>query len=187
MEDLRKLLVISKEANENEVKEIFKLLSEKLLKDYSIVKGKERYRFLEIEFYFYNKYHKDVSVYRRTIQAGKWYIHLSGVDISFESCYVSKEFSENYYGGILIRSIQNMQYDSIVNGPLCCLIELFQNIDINGNSENTPRIEKYKQENIDIKTLCRYGIKSNLKYCYYNASPDLKWKSNYKANPLKRI
>ena len=67
----------------------------------SYVKAADRkYRILEIEFYFKNNNHNDSVTIERTEDAGMWWLHDYGVDLSFKS-----DESKKYYGGILIRSI----------------------------------------------------------------------------------
>lgn len=179
MEGLKKVLSIPKDATKECIQQQFELLAKKLLCEYVIIKGEKEYRIIELEFYFYNENHPDKTVYKRIIESGKWYSHLSGVDISFES-------TEGYYGGVLIRSLISSK-NEITNGPLSSFIELFRNIDIEGKGENVPYIIK-KDTNCDveIKSTKRYNIKDDLRYCYYDASASIKWKSNYNGNPHKR-
>lgn len=179
MEELKMALSIPKDATEEYIQEQFKLLAKKLLSEYVIIKGEKTYRIIELEFYFYNKNHPDKAVYKRIIESGRWYSHLSGIDISFES-------REEYYGGVLIRSLVSSK-NEITNGPLSSFIELFRDIDIEGKGENVPYIiRKDTNYEVNIKSTKRYNIQDNLKYCYYDASASIKWKSNYNGNPHKR-
>lgn len=182
MEKLKELLVIDSDATEKEVQNRFQQLAEKLFNEYEIEKGERHYDFLEIEFYFFNKFHNDIATYKRIMKAGKWHTHLSGVDISFES-------DEEHYGGILIRSIIDDKGE-MTNGPLCTLNKLFDNIDIEGNIGNLPVIRKKSQFNdITPEATYRFHIKDGgyekCKYRYFNNS--VKCKSGYPANPQNQI
>lgn len=182
MNRLKELLVIPNEATKEVIQKRFELLAKMLLGEYEIIKGNIHYNILEIEFYFYNHHHRDTSTYKRTIDAGKWFPHLSGVDISFQSDM------ENCYGGILIRSLVDTNNERFINGPLLSMIELFNNIDIEEENINIPVIRKRRFfDNTIIESTKRYNINDNLEYCYYNASKTIQWKSSYRANPLKRM
>lgn len=87
MEELVKLL---KSVNDSSVKdnalEVFKNVATELMSKYAIKKGNDYYQMVEIEFYWYSPNHPDLSVYPRKSNAGNWYLHPSGVDITLESC-----------------------------------------------------------------------------------------------------
>ena len=179
---IKQLLTISPTLTKDYIVSNNQRLAELFFNHYEIVKGNKYYNFLEIEFYFYSNNHQDITTYKRNMPAGQWHTHLSGVDITFES-------NNEYYGGILIRSIIDNEGNTI-NGPLCTLFELFDNIDIDGDNINIPRIrKKEKSEAIHIEATTRFNIKSgeykNCNYRYYNASKDIKWKSSYAANPTR--
>ena len=118
---IKHLLNIEYNTSEETVKQRFELIAKQLFNQYEIIKGEKTYDFLEIEFYFYSNNHPDTTTYKRNMPAGQWHTHLSGVDITFES-------NDDYYGGVLIRSIIDHE-NKVINGPLCTLIELFDNID----------------------------------------------------------
>jgi hypothetical protein len=148
---------------------IFEIIAKKLFKEYHIKKGKDRYDFLEIEFYYYSKEHPDACTYERNSEAGDFYFHLSGIDIAFKS-----DSKKGCYGGILIRSLlkNSNSENSVVAGPLRCQQDLFNNtMNINGK---TLSISLEQDENIsenEPENTYRYGIKSDInngrKYCYY--------------------
>ncbi|WP_370861236.1 hypothetical protein [Parabacteroides faecis] len=177
---ITQLLKIPPALSEETVKCKFTQLADLLFNEYEIIKGEKTYDFLEIEFYFYSNNHPDITTYKRNMQAGRWHTHLSGIDISFES-------NTEYFGGILIRSIIDNN-KKVINGPLCTLFELFDNIDIKGSNENIPQLQKKdNHNNIQIETTTRFNINSgkykDWEYRFYNASQDIKWKSSYSANP----
>ena len=112
-----------------EIDKIFDAIAKKLFNEYHIKKGDSTYDFLEIEFYYFDKDHPDYITYPRTIGKGKWFFHNSGMDISFESSCV-KDFNKkskaenNFFGGILIRSLVKNGTD-VITGPQKCTWELF--------------------------------------------------------------
>lgn len=179
---LKQLLNIEYNAPEESIKQRFFLLANLLFNQYEIIKGEKTYGFLEIEFYYYSHNHPDTTTYKRNMPSGQWHTHLSGIDITFES-------NNEYYGGILIRSIIDNE-GNVINGPLCTLFELFDNIDIDGSNINIPRIrKKERSETIHIEATTRFNINSgeykDCYYRYYNASKEIKWKSSYTANPMR--
>ncbi len=134
---LNELLNVRKILEEDgfSIDRIFECIAMKLFREYHIQKGKDRYDFLEIEFYYYAQGHEDIITYPRRVEKGKWYFHASGVDISFESVCadINKSCKErtpgnDYFGGILIRSL--LKDNEIINGPQRCLWRLFDFMDV---------------------------------------------------------
>ena len=179
--ELQKLLAIPDSISEESIQSTFASIAKSLFNEYEIVKGNDFYDFLEIEFYFFSENHPDISVYKHSLDSGIWHTNLSGVDITLKS-------SEKCYGGILVRSIID-QKGNVINGPLCTLFALFDNINTNGECFNIPKIVKKnnKETNVNIKATTRFNINkgkySNKEYRFYNASNDIKWKSGYTAKP----
>ena len=71
------------------------------------------------------------------------------------------------------------------------IMEVFDNIDIEGGCMNIPLIRKKTNSyTIHIESTTRFGINSGIykgsKYRYYNTSKDIKWKSSYTANPTRK-
>jgi len=167
--------------NEEEIQEKLKTFPTFLFENFQIEKVDEvgdvnkkkvvkRYDFVEIEFYIYNKDHKDCITYERDCQAGYWFFHFSGVDISFEGKLENKqknsksEDENNYGGGILIRSIRDNE-GHVFCGPHNCEYELFDKFNAFGKAENAPRIvaverNKKDKNNFDIQS-CPRCIKAN--------------------------
>lgn len=135
MEELVNLLAkIKPETKEEELDNVFKDVATKLMSEFAIKKGDDYYQMVEIEFYWYSPKHRDLSVYPRKSEAGNWFLHPSGVDITLESC-VDKDtkncvdedistlrerwedakekqnvdYSGFSYGGILIRSLRKFK------------------------------------------------------------------------------
>ena len=72
--------------NEAELQRTFNSMAKFLLNKCVIIVGSKRYRMLEIEFYLFSKWHKDIIAYPRTnMTGGEWLFHKSGVDICFKS------------------------------------------------------------------------------------------------------
>lgn len=162
-------LLTALNAETTKVEEKFKEIAQELMNYYQIksVSGEE-FNIYEIEFYFFNENHKDPSVHCHNMGVGKWRVHYSGLDITFEGLKDS-----SYYGGILIRSIGNSK--KIIVGPLRVQTTL-----LSGGSISVAKgISLIKVENCnnirEMKTSSRCGV-MNLKnfdndkqYCYYNA------------------
>ena len=151
MEKLRNLMRIPAEAGKKEVEDRFKEIAE-VLKNKCVIKyGKEEYRILDFEFYFYNKKHQDISVHPRNSEALCWYINdFGGIDLNFESD-IKKEFVENngrwsfkyeltdksYFGGILIRQICRLSDKVVFDGPWK-VAELFRILDATTQTQKNP-------------------------------------------------
>lgn len=124
-ENLKQLLsCLDAESNVEKITETFEKIAEILLFKSHIQTGHGSYRILEIEFYFKNNKHNDNVTIERTEEAGMWWLHDYGVDLSFKSVK-----SEKYYGGILIRSLMplddNQVNKEVIFGPRKCCWELF--------------------------------------------------------------
>jgi len=105
--------------------EIFDNIADTLLNKSILCINRTNYRICEIEFYLLCDDHNDVYVHGDEHQTSicKWYFHrhnsgtykngtFKGLDLTFG---FSKR--NNYYGGILIRSIQNLKSKKITEGP----------------------------------------------------------------------
>jgi hypothetical protein len=158
------------------------------------VSGSEtRYYFInEIELYYYRAGHEDPYVHPHFYKGKQFRVHYSGVDITFGS-YWDKEseakehFKEQgysdhnrtlefwqvedfvtngtYYGGILIREIQEEKMQPI-NGPLRVLCELFymegESIEVKEDSVQL-HLEKCESRSGKISAHWRKGLNSNEK------------------------
>ena len=142
MADLKKLLEIS-DINKRNALSKFTEIAETLMRNYVIKKGQKEYAIIEIEFYLYSPSHRDYITYPREIEAGRWFFHQSGVDLSFKSFNVKdikkvenekQRFSEATFGGILIRGIYKLdnsikEEERYIFGPQNCVNELWDNFD----------------------------------------------------------
>ena len=156
------------------------------------------YRLLEIEFYFKNKNHEDDVTIKRKEKEGMWWLHDYGVDLSFKSDDTNRYDDENYYGGILIRSMVSLNNDcqsdnALSFGPKNCCWELFYSDALNHSA--APRIIMNEDETIfpgKMATTGRYITGKTKKiegdYRFYVDLDDLSFKveSKYKkTSPWK--
>ena len=95
----------------NGLEEKFYEIAEILLTKTKIVKGTREYYITDIEFYLYCDRHEDIITYPRNCEAGDWFFHDSGVDISFGSNLSFEDDkailkNNSFFGGILLRGIK---------------------------------------------------------------------------------
>ncbi len=114
----------------------FEELAKALMNNFQIKKGDKLYWMTDIEFYIYTDSHRDIITYPRNCEAGRWFFHASGVDISFKSKVELKEHPKHQmmpfltkdavFGGILIRGIvRDLTGAAPVDGPMKVCDELF--------------------------------------------------------------
>lgn len=124
----------------------FDSIADALMNNYRIEKGSKKYEIVEIEFYLYSKWCKDYITYPRNTEAGRWFFHSSGVDLTFKSEKVTKveengkityEISnDSCLGGILIRGIYDIDKDKYIFGPQKCVDELWDELDAFGENNS---------------------------------------------------
>lgn len=118
--------------NDGKYNEYFSEIADLLMNHCLIRKGNNEYEIVEIEFYLFTPEHQDVITYPRVIDAGMWYFHQSGVDLTFNS-------DSTRFGGILIKGIRKIGKDcKIITGPVNCVNELWDKF----NAVN-PKIGEY--------------------------------------------
>jgi hypothetical protein len=164
--NLYSLLDLREKIN-SDIPQKFSIIAEEMFNNYEIVKSGQRYRFLEIEFYYHSAQHNDSSTYERTCNQG-WFFHQSGVDISFNSDDKGKE-----YGGILIRSIENLDTKEIISGPIRVVNTLFDYIKFNSDgsidASSIPNIVPTKDRfNVTYYRAKRFHIPSEGEYRYFD-------------------
>lgn len=140
IERLQQLMTLDANMNTIDVESRFEQISKMLFEDFAIQKGETVYLFKEIEFYFYNKNHRDIITYPRESKPLCWYINdFGGIDLNFGSkIRYEKRLNSNgkkvekcvlddsaYFGGILIRQLISEDGCEILSGPLACT-ELFR-------------------------------------------------------------
>lgn len=195
MEDLKELLSkLDAESSEKEIATTFEKIANILLFRSHIKTPNGNYRILEIEFYFKNNKHKDNVTIERTEEAGMWWLHDYGVDLTFKS-----DENKKFYGGILIRSIISLDKndeDKEIYGPRKCCWHLFYFSALEQNM--VPQIVMNDSEciyNGTLETTKRYitrkpkpedGIYRDSLYRFYVNGLDLHVEKNYKkASPWK--
>lgn len=152
IDKLRQLMSLDTGMNTAEIELRFEQIAKMLFSCFAIQKGNIRYLFKEIEFYFYNKNHRDIITHPRVSKPLCWYVNdFGGIDLNFESKikfenrlnskgknvkkYVLDESA--YFGGILIRQLKEVESGEILNGPLACA-ELFRCYDATGVDHDFP-------------------------------------------------
>ncbi len=143
----------------NETEEEFKTIARMLFDNFAIQTHNALYRFVEVEFYWNSPNHIDNSTYQRKHvdpKAGDWFFHYSGVDIAL------KNEQTGGYGGILIRSIYDINKKTIVKGPMVCAMKLFSETNAFTESIKT-KIVSYTFEKSDISERPRVGLGQNAK------------------------
>ena len=136
----RQLMTLDANMNTSDIEERFEQIAKVLFECFAIQKGETMYLFKEIEFYFYNKNHRDIITHPRESKPLCWYINdFGGIDLNFGSkIRYEKRLNSNgkkvekcvlddsaYFGGILIRQLISEDGCEILSGPLACA-ELFR-------------------------------------------------------------
>ena len=136
----RQLMTFDANINATGIEERFEQIAKMLFERFAIQKGEKKYLFKEIEFYFYNKNHRDIITHPRESKPLCWYINdFGGIDLNFGSkIRYEKRLNSNgkkvekcvlddsaYFGGILIRQLISEDGSEILSGPLACA-ELFR-------------------------------------------------------------
>lgn len=139
-DQLRQLMTLDADINTPEIELRFEQIAKMLFESFAIQKGETMYLFKEIEFYFYNKNHRDIITHPRESKPLCWYINdFGGIDLNFGSkIRYEKRLNSNgkkvekcvlddsaYFGGILIRQLISEDGCEILSGPLACA-ELFR-------------------------------------------------------------
>lgn len=152
IEQLRQLMTLDANMNTNGIEERFEQIAKMLFESFAIQKGENKYLFKEIEFYFYNKNHRDIITHPRESKPLCWYVNdFGGIDLNFAS-NIKRESRANskgknvekyvlddsaYFGGILIRQLISEDGSAILSGPIACA-ELFRCHDATGVDKEFP-------------------------------------------------
>jgi len=143
----------------HETEEEFETIARMLFDNFAIQTHNAKYRFVEIEFYWNSPNHIDNSTYQRKYvdpKAGDWFFHYSGVDIAL------KNEQTGGYGGILIRSIYDINRKIIFKGPMVCAMKLFSETNAFTESIKT-KVVSYTFKKSDILKRPRVGLGQNAK------------------------
>ncbi|SDO42732.1 hypothetical protein SAMN04487900_11957 [Prevotella communis] len=151
-DQLRQLMTLDADINTPEIELRFEQIAKMLFESFAIQKGETVYLFKEIEFYFYNKNHRDIITHPRDSKPLCWYINdFGGIDLNFGSkIRYEKRLNSNgkkvekcvlddsaYFGGILIRQLISEDGCKILSGPLACA-ELFRSHNATGVDKEFP-------------------------------------------------
>lgn len=147
----------------------FSSIAKTLMGKYIIKKGNARYRIVEIEFYAFSNSQKDYITYPRATDAGQWFFHQSGVDLTFDShdvrvLHKNRKLSfsldaEPQFGGILIRGLYKLtpkeEEDPYIFGPQKCVNELWDRFNALAPSadEYPAIIRASREDNLSIHNL----------------------------------
>ena len=136
----KELMSLNGEMNAAEIESRFTQIAKLLFENFAIQKGEKIYLFKEIEFYFYNKHHRDIITHPRFSDSLYWYVNdFGGIDLNFPSEICKKDGIDStgkkvdkyilddssYFGGILIRQLVSEDKSDILEGPWACA-ELFR-------------------------------------------------------------
>jgi len=107
---------------EFEFEDRFKKMADFLLNDVVLVANGVKIRFLELEFYFTSDIHNDPFTHKDVIQQSRarWYFHKTGSNYkggSYKGLDITIGNSEKEVGGILIRTIEEVESGKVVCGP----------------------------------------------------------------------
>ena len=148
---LRQLMTLDANIDTTGIEKCFEQIAKMLFESFALQKGETKYLFKEIEFYFYNKNHRDIIAYPRSSKQLCWYNNrFGGIDLNFNSnmeCGESKKYildDNAYFGGILIRQlvrVNEVGSNKVLTGPLKCA-ELFK-FNETSSSLNEPQLVKY--------------------------------------------
>lgn len=84
--NLFKLMTLDATMKTSDIEERFEKIAKMLFESFAIQKGETVYLFKEIEFYFYNKNHRDIITHPRVSKSLCWYVNdFGGIDLNFES------------------------------------------------------------------------------------------------------
>lgn len=131
----------------NTPEEKFDLLSRKLLKNFKLMVGDEKYSIEEVEVYYYSNDHKDEYVHKNKDQLknAKWYFHQYGIGVYKSGTYKGLDMTfgndVDKYGGILIRSIMNINTNEFITGPCNCVNHMLKKFNLTESGEMVNRLE----------------------------------------------
>lgn len=167
IDKLRQLMSLDTGMNTAEIELRFEQIAKMLFECFAIQKGNTIYHFKEIEFYFYNKNHRDIITHPRVSKPLCWYVNdFGGIDLNFESKIkfenrlnskgknVEKCVLDDsaYFGGILIRQLISEDGCEVLSGPLACA-ELFRCYDATGVDHGFPVLVEH--DNGTVEYICK--------------------------------
>lgn len=171
-EHLRKLMTFDAETNTHDIQKRFEQIAQLLFSKFAIQTNNRKYLFKEIEFFFYNKKHRDIITHPRTSEALCWYVNdFGGIDLNFasniSSCIkpdkkekLTQKYildDEAYFGGILIRQLVSEDRLEVLNGPWACA-DLFRCFTATGTLKDTPVLVEHDSGMVSYVAMPRINI-----------------------------
>ena len=164
IEQLKELMSINTCIEIDEIEKYFNQIAELLFGKFAIRKGNTLYLFKEVEFYFYNRNHRDIITHPRISNSLCWYVNnFGGIDLNFGSTidtisnigkrgkntqkYILN--SDACFGGILIRQLMNKENGDVLEGPWACA-ELFRCYDATGYDSDQPLIIEHNSGMVSL-------------------------------------
>lgn len=179
----------------------FDKVSQKLMNETILYVNSKPYRIVELEYYLYNSQHPDIFCHNNEMQLKKshWYFHRTGKFINsnykagtYKGLDITFGNDLDSYGGILIRSLQSLETDEVIEGPCKCvnlilklcnvtnIKELVSNIDLNVYKKDLLYISK--NESIQHKSFVK-GPRIGLTF----KGKDIKVASQYIFKPYRYL
>lgn len=174
--------------NQESILNSFDHIAKKFADDIQIKINDAHYRVVDFEFYNYSEALPDPHTYQhpQQLENGKFYLHASGVDISFGD--------KVNHGGILLRGLVKLQRDSKekgfmsheILGPQKVATELFSNIlALNVGAKNVIALVDIDGNNQDA---CFYPAKAVIKTKRFGLTPKANDPENFYMNlPIRYI
>ena len=83
---LKEQMSLNADMTNSEIEMRFAQIAKLLFENFAIQKGEKIYLFKEIEFYFYNRHHRDIITYPRICDTICWHVNrFGGIDLNFPS------------------------------------------------------------------------------------------------------
>lgn len=166
-----------------DIKDLFKDIADQLIHNFCIKCGDKTFYFAEVEFYYYDKNIFNAKWNRETYPRekkgpGELFFHYSGVDVCFESV-IDEDHNDVRFGGILIRSLYDIDNSIYITGPTVCANEILNN---SSKSKIFPVISYLEGEknNCEIPSpITRYGIDDE-DLCFYDKRLKIKCSNKFK-------
>ena len=162
IEELKQLMSIEGCNTAPDIKRHFDQIAKLLFECFVIEYEGSLYLFNDIEFYYYNKNHRDIITHPRISKAMRWYINdFGGIDLNFESSIKAKiisndkkKSSKHYFlddnasfGGILLRKLTKKDGSEILDGPWACA-ELFRTFNAVSEDGDFPRLVEHNNGSV---------------------------------------
>ena len=158
-----------------DIEKNFDQIAKLLFGELAIRKGNTLYLFKEIEFYFYNKNHRDIITHPRNSKPLCWYVNdFGGIDLNFGSTIntipntdnkgkISQKHilnNEACFGGILIRKLINKENGNVLAGPWACA-DLFRCYDATSSDVELPLLVEHNSGMVSYIRKPRINLLTN--------------------------